>query len=81
MASTSEPLRLWTQKLNELVKLAGELQHEDQKSAAESCQLAGQHIQSLWAKASQALVKNEVGSVKVEGQINTRDTSSPVVLS
>lgn len=44
-------------QLNELVKLARELQHEDQKSAAESCQLAGQHIHSLWAKASQALVK------------------------
>lgn len=44
-------------QLSEIVKLAGELRYEDQKLAAESCHLAAQHIQSLWAKTSQTPAK------------------------
>ncbi|MPC19250.1 Zinc finger and SCAN domain-containing protein 2 [Portunus trituberculatus] len=82
MEHASPSLRLWNQKLSEILKLAGELQNEDQKLAAESWYLAVHHIQSLWGKTSLSTTKKDVSSqveeVKQDG--HRSEAASSLVL-
>ena len=50
-------------QLSEILKLAEELEDEDQKLASESWRLAVQHIQALWGKTSTLTTARKVCTV------------------
>lgn len=79
MESASASLRQWNQKLSEIVKLAGELENEDQKLAAESWYLAVQHIQSLWGKSSHSTARKGASAQAKQEEHNNSEAASSLV--
>ncbi|XP_042203525.1 oocyte zinc finger protein XlCOF6-like isoform X2 [Homarus americanus] len=77
MEGTSEGLRLWKLKLNEIVNLASHIPPGDQKVAAEFWFAALKQIQTLWSKSSPVLIdKNAVRQFLCDDSPTTAESTT-----
>ncbi|ROT71228.1 hypothetical protein C7M84_010461 [Penaeus vannamei] len=78
MEERSEGLRLWKNKLDDIVSLASQLQPEDHKVAAEIWFAALKQIQTLWSKAQLSPSRecvSELSSLEDVNSLSTRKTT------